>query len=230
MKPGFMYSVVVTPSGWPSKVLGYLCVSTEEQAQSGAGLEAQRTRIQAEAERRDWRIQWVVDDGYSAGSLQRPGIRRALDMLRRGEADALVASKLDRLSRSVLDFARLLETAQEQGWGLILLDLDLDTTKPTGRLVAHVMSAVAEFERQRIAERTREALTAVKARGVRLGRPPTVERQVVERVCAERAQGLTLQAIADGLNADAAPTGHGGRRWWPSTVRAVLASAAAKAA
>jgi DNA invertase Pin-like site-specific DNA recombinase len=104
----------------------------------------------------------------------------------------------------------------------VLLDLDLDTTKPAGKLVAHVMSAVAEFERQRIAERTKEALAAVRARGVKLGRPTVMPPEVVSRIAAERRRGATLTAIAEGLNADAVATAHGGRQWWPSTVSAVL--------
>lgn len=214
---------LATDSGQPLRALGYIRVSTDEQVRSGAGLEAQRSRIESEAERRGWEIEWVVDDGYSAGDLKRPGIADALDRLASGDADALIASKLDRLSRSVLDFASLLERSQGEGWGLVLLDLDLDTTKPAGRLVAHVMAAVAAFERDRIAERTREALAAVKARGVRLGRPPVLSKDVVARIKKERTKGASLQAIADGLNDEGVPTAHGGRRWWPSTVGRVAA-------
>ncbi|MFH1330235.1 MAG: recombinase family protein [Actinomycetota bacterium] len=215
----------MTPSSRPARVLAYLRVSTEEQARSGAGIEAQRVSIEEEASRRSWQVEWVIDDGYGAGDLRRPGIPEALGRLARGEADALVAAKLDRLSRSVLDFANLLQRSEKEHWGLVLLDLDLDTTKPSGRLVAHVMASVAEFERQRIGERTKEALAAVRARGVRLGRPPSVPESVREWVRAEREQGQTFKAIADLLTADGVPTAQGGVRWWPSTVRAVAQSA-----
>jgi DNA invertase Pin-like site-specific DNA recombinase len=198
-------------------------VSTDEQARSGAGLAAQRRKIRDEADRRDWTIEWVIDDGFSARDLHRPALTEGLQRLAAGEARALVAAKLDRLSRSVLDFASLLETAEKQGWGLVLLDLDLDTTKPTGRLVAHVMSAVAEFERQRIAERTREALAAVQARGVKLGRPRQLPDRVASRIRNLHTRGHSLQEIARRLNRDQVPTAHGGRQWWASTVRAVLA-------
>ena len=72
--------------------------------------------------------------GFGAGDLQRPAIADALERLKSGEATVLVAAKLDRLSRSVLDFAKLLERSEKEGWGLVLLDLDLDTTTPAGRL------------------------------------------------------------------------------------------------
>lgn len=134
----------------------------------------------------------------------------------------LVAAKLDRLSRSVVHLGSLLEQAEAEGWGLVLLDFDVDTSRPTGRLVAHVLAAVAGFQRQRIRERTREALAEVKARGVRLGRPRQLSDEVVGRIVSERSTGSTLQAIADGLNDDEVPTAQGGRQWWPSTVGAVL--------
>lgn len=100
---------------------------------------------------------------------------------------------------------------------------DLNTTSPTGRLVAHVVSAVAEFERDRVRERTREALAVARANGAKLGRPPRLGEDVVQRIVSEREAGLTLSAIADRLNLDGVPTAQGGRCWWPSTVRGVLA-------
>lgn len=205
-----------------SVVAGYLRVSTEEQARSGLGLSAQRERIEAEASRQKWQVEWFVDDGWSASDLDRPGIQAALEAVSGGSCSALVAAKLDRLSRSVLDLSSLLRRGEAEGWGLVLLDFDLDTTTPTGKLVAHIVSAVAEFERDRVRERTREALAAARAKGVRLGRPVSLSDVVDERIREERAMGTTLATIADGLNNDGVPTAHGGRQWWPSTVRAVL--------
>src|SRR6476619_4615889 len=87
------------------RVLGYVRVSTSEQASKGAGLEAQRRAILAECQRRGWHLVETIDDaGYSARDLRRPGIQEALRALERGEASALVVAKLDRLSRSMLDF------------------------------------------------------------------------------------------------------------------------------
>ena len=133
-----------------------------------------------------------------------------------------MVAKLDRLSRSVFDLSGLLRRGESEGWGLVLLDFDLDTTTPTGKLVAHVVSAVAEFERDRVRERTREALAVARARGTRLGRPPTLSETVVQRIVNARESGETFARIADDLNSSDVSTAQGGSQWWPSTVRSVL--------
>ncbi len=185
-------------------VLGYLRVSTEEQAASGLGLANQRRAIAQEAQQRHWsNIEFVTDDGYSAKSLARPGISAALARLRRGEAGVLVVSKLDRLSRSLLDFAGLMETAKREGWRLVVLDVAIDTTTASGALMANVMASFAEYERRLISDRTSAALQAKKAQGHRLGRPRVTSQEVIRRVRRQRLDGLSLRAIADGLNEDA---------------------------
>ena len=208
------------------KVIGYLRVSTDEQAVSGLGLGDQRSVIAAEAARRDWAdVEFLSDEGYSAKNLSRPAIASALDMLRKGQASVLVVSKLDRLSRSLLDFATLMDRARHEGWELVVLDLAIDTTVPSGQLMANVMAAFAEYERQLIGARTSAALQQLKAQGKRLGRPRTLPVEVTARVLAARDEGQTLAAIADALNNDGVATARGGARWYPSTVRAVLVSA-----
>lgn len=207
-------------------VIGYVRVSTEEQGHSGAGIEAQRRAILSECERRGWRLGDVVEDvGYSAKDLRRPGIQAALEALSGHQADALVVAKLDRLSRSMLDFTAVMATAQKQGWALVALDCAVDTTTPAGEAMANVLATFAQFERRLIGQRTKDALAAKRAAGVRLGRPRQVPDDVVDRIGAERAAGGSLRGIARGLNADGVPTAHGGARWHASTVRAVLASA-----
>ena len=201
-------------------------MSTEEQRGSGAGLAAQRAAILAECQRRGWHLVDVIEDaGYSAKDLKRPGVRIALDMLQSGGADALVVAKLDRLSRSMLDFAGIMAAAQKQGWGLIALDCAVDTTTPAGEAMANVLATFAQFERRLISQRTKDALAAKRAQGVRLGRPRQLPQRVVNRILREREQGRTLASIAEGLNRDGVPTAQGGLRWYASTVRAVLRSA-----
>ena len=209
-----------------STVIGYLRVSTEEQAVSGLGLGDQRAAIGAEAARRGWAdLEFVSDEGYSAKNLSRPGIGVALEMLRKGQASVLVVSKLDRLSRSLLDFATLMDRARREGWELVVLDLAIDTTVPSGQLMANVMAAFAEYERQLIGARTSAALQQLKAQGKRLGRPRTLAEGVTARIVDMRAQGHTLAAIAAVLNDERVPTARGGACWYPSTVKAVLVSA-----
>ena len=206
------------------KVIGYLRVSTDEQARSGLGLDAQREAIQSEADRRGWEVEWVADDGYSAKDLKRPGIRRALDLLEDGGPDVLVVAKLDRLSRSLFDFASLMERARREGWALVALDLGVDTTTPSGEMMASVMAAFAQYERRLIGQRTRDALAAKKRQGARLGRPVETPDKVVRRVVREREEGRTLVTIADGLNRSGIPTPRNGKRWYPASVARVLRS------
>jgi DNA invertase Pin-like site-specific DNA recombinase len=215
------------PSDQPIRAIGYGRVSTDEQAESGAGLDAQRAAIEAETTRREWElVAYIEDRGYSAKSLDRPGIQSVLDHLRDHKADVLLVSKLDRLSRSMLDFADLLERrSKEEGWSIVALDLGVDTSTPTGEAMANMTATFSRLERRLISQRTKDALAVKRRQGTRLGRPERVSGVVVTRIQAERDRGISLAAIASGLNADAIPTSQGGAMWHPSTVRAVLLSA-----
>lgn len=133
-----------------------------------------------------------------------------------------MAVRLDRISRSVADFATTLDRSAKKGWGLVLLRPDLDTTSAAGRFTAHVLASASEYERALISVRTRDALAQRKAEGARLGRPRNMPPEVVARISRERAGGQSLRAIADGLNGDGVPTAQGGRQWHASTVRAAL--------
>jgi DNA invertase Pin-like site-specific DNA recombinase len=183
-------------------------------------LEAQRAVIAAEAERRGWTVRWVEDAGVSGKSLRRDGITEALRILKRREASALVVAKLDRLSRSLADFAQLMAAAQRQGWAVVAIDVGVDMTTPVGELVAGVMASVAQWERRMIAQRTREAVAQQRGKVARLA--PT---DVHARIVALAADGMNAAAIARLLDADGVPTPNGGRRWYPSTVRRMIASA-----
>lgn len=208
-------------------MVGYARVSTDEQAANGAGMAAQHEEIAREAARRGWRVIAIHDDGGASGRTLdgRPGLAAALRAVATGEADALVVLKLDRLSRSLIDFARLLERARREGWAVIAFDLGVDTTTPAGELVANVMASVAQWERRVIGERTRSALAVRRDQGVRLGRPPSVPDAVRRRIISARAEGRTLRSIADELNTERVPTGQGARRWHPETVRAIALAA-----
>lgn len=201
------------------RALGYIRVSTSEQSESGAGLAAQREAIRAEAERRGWELEVIEDAGFSAASLKRPGIQSALERLRHGAAGALLVAKLDRLSRSMLDFTALMADAQRQGWAIVALDCAVDTTTPAGEAMANVLATFAQFERRLIGQRTKDAMAAKKAEGVVFGRPRSVSDEVLERIRGERSAGRTFRAIADSLNAEGVPTAQGGAQWWPATVR-----------
>lgn len=200
----------------------YLRVSTADQAESGAGLAAQRAAIEREAAYRGWsEVEWYVDGGESGKDLDRPEMERLLRDVRRG--DVLVAAKVDRISRSLVDFASLVEQSQRRGWAIITLDLGLDLSTPQGEFVASILAAFARMERRLIGERTRDAMQAKKAAGQRFGRASLVPVDVQVRIEVERVEGRTLAAIARSLNDDEVPTVYGGR-WWPSSVQSVLRS------
>jgi DNA invertase Pin-like site-specific DNA recombinase len=205
--------------------IGYTRCSTLEQGRSGLGLDAQRAAIETECSRRSWTLETVLTDVASGKTTRRrPELAKALQMLERGEADIFVVSKLDRLARSLIDLAKILEVSKRQGWQLVVLDIGLDPATATGELTAHILGAVAQHERRLIADRTRAALRAKRAQGVRLGGPILLPQHVRDRVREERDAGRTLQGIADSLNTDGVATAKGGSRWYPSTVSAVLAS------
>lgn len=204
------------------KVIGYLRVSTDEQARSGLGLEAQRAAITAQATAHGWDVEWAVDDGASARSLDRPRLQAALETLAARRADALVVAKLDRLSRSMHDFSGLLDTAARHRWAVVALDMGIDTSNMTGRLVAHVLMAVAEWEREAIAARTSDAIQARLARGEDWGRRSETPAEVEDRICVLRAEGATYAAIADALTSEGVPTPRGGERWHPATISRIL--------
>lgn len=204
--------------------LAYVRVSTNEQAEHGASLDAQRTALTAEAERRGWDVEVVADEGLSAKTLNRPGLVAALARLDRKEADYLMSVRLDRVSRSVSDFAGLLDRAGRKGWGLVLQSPNIDTSDPAGRFTVNVLASAAQYERELIGARTKEGMAQRKAEGVVLGRPRTMAPEVVARIKAERATGQSLRGIAEGLNADGIPTAQGGAKWHASTVKAAADS------
>lgn len=218
-----------TPSSQPL-ALAYVRVSTAEQATEGASLDAQEAALVEAAERKGFRVEVIREEGKSGKSLNgRPELRAALDRLDRGEAAALYAQRLDRLSRSVADFAHLLDRAKRKGWTVAVLDADVDTSTPSGEFLVNVLASAAQYERRIIGARTRDALAQRKREGVRLGRPSTLSREVVARVVALRSEGHSLRVIADTLNSEEVPTAHGGSQWHASTVRKVLAGQDAQA-
>ena len=205
-----------------SVVYGYSRVSTNDQADGGHGLDAQRARIDREAAARGWEVEHVIDPGWSGSNLDRPGVT---DLLARvGRDDVVVVARLDRLSRSLADFAGLMEDSKRRGWSLVALDLGVDTTTPTGRLVASVMASVAEWERSIIGERTRAAMAAARVKGRLPGRRSAVPPDVQARLLAEREAGATMREIAASLNGDGLVTVTG-VPWSHSSVYGALRSA-----
>jgi DNA invertase Pin-like site-specific DNA recombinase len=209
-------------------ICGYVRCSTEEQNTSGLGLAAQRRALEDEASRKGWELSIVEEVASGASIAKRPALGRVLEACRRGEAAGVVVVRVDRLSRSLADFAGLLDDARAHGYSVTALDLGVDLGSPSGELMAGVLATFAQYERRLISERTRAALAEARARGTRLGRPPGTGRpwtgdELAGRIRQMRHQdGLTLQAICDRLNAEGVATARGGARWRPSSLQAVL--------
>ncbi len=207
------------------QAIGYCRVSTDEQGDSGLGLASQKSTIQLEVERRGWEFVTMYGDVASGKSMKgRKDFGRALQVLASGEADVLVVAKLDRLSRSVSDFAAVLAQSQREGWALNICDLGVDTTTPSGKMVAQVMMVLAEWEREMIGDRTKKALEAARARGTQLGRRKNVNAETLRLIRVLRESGTSYQGIADALTREGVQTAQGGK-WHGATVRKLLQSA-----
>lgn len=202
------------PSG--NKVIAYIRVSTERQVDEGHSLEAQRAKLEAYATAFGLEIVGVeMDAGISAATLERPGLQRALAALRSGAADVLLVTRLDRLTRSVKDFAHLVESYFKVGGSrLMSVNENIDTTTPTGRLILNVLMTVSEWEREAAAERTTAVMQHLKASGKFTGGLPPygffVDEEGALQVDAEetvklgqartlRERGASLRTIAQTL-------------------------------
>jgi DNA invertase Pin-like site-specific DNA recombinase len=212
----------------PRRAVGYVRVSSAAQGRSGLGLEAQRQAITLTAAARGWTLEHIAEDVLSAEySDNRPQFVQVLADLNAGRYDALIGAKLDRLTRSTRDTLDLLDDAEANGWVVVSASEGwMDTSSASGNLTTVIFAAFAESERLRIGERTKEGLAVARQRGKRLGAPPELPTEVVERVVAEQASGRSLAAIAAGLAADGVPTARGGT-WTKGTVARVLGRVAA---
>ena len=202
-----------------TRTVAYVRVSTDKQADKGCSLEAQRAKVEAYASLYDLElVDVVVDAGVSAKTLDRPGLARALGMLKAGKADALLVVKLDRLTRSVVDLGALVDTYFAAGkWALLSVGEQIDTRSAAGRLVLNVLASVSQWEREAIGERTSAAMQhkanqgeytggqapygyRLGADGIHLEGAPA-EQAVLEEVRTLRAAGLSLRAVVRQLDA-----------------------------
>lgn len=227
------------------KLIGYARISKKNE--HGVSLEAQESKIRAQCVVDEAELvgQLEVDDGASGKSIKRPALQRALERLERGEADGLIVAKLDRLTRSVYDLGPLLARSQARPaklggpWQLLSVSEKFDTATPSGRFIMNMLAAMAQWERETIAARTKDALAHLKTKGVKIGRAGlgtkvlekrdahgrrvrTVdheENRLVARIIALRQPEarMSYEAIADMLNEEGVPTKQGGR-WGAQTI------------
>jgi site-specific DNA recombinase len=217
-----------------TRAVAYVRVSTTKQADEGVSLEAQEAKLRAYAQLYDLSIvDVIVDAGVSAKTLDRPGLARALDMLRKGEADALLVVKLDRLTRSVRDLGELIETHFAPGKAALLsVSENIDTRSAGGRLVLNVLASVSQWEREAIGERTSAAMQHMRSQGEYTGGqapygynlvagellPVPSEQVVIAEARELRAGGMSLRAVAAEL---------AGRGWLSRTGKPFVPAAVA---
>ncbi|MHB8419122.1 MAG: recombinase family protein [Myxococcales bacterium] len=225
----------------PTRTVAYLRVSTDKQADKGVSLEAQREKVEAYAKLYDLAlVEVIVDAGQSAKSLDRPGLQKALGMLRAKQADALLVVKLDRLTRSVRDLGDLLERHFAPGKSdLLAVDMQIDTRTPGGRMMLNILASVSQWEREVIGERTSTAMQHKRSRGeftggtapygFRLGEdgehlaPVEEEQATIIEARRLHASGLTLREVAAGLE-ERGSRARTGRPFAPMQIRRMLAT------
>jgi DNA invertase Pin-like site-specific DNA recombinase len=219
------------------KVIGNIRVSTEEQAKDGKSLDAQRAKLTAYAALYDLElVDITVDAGVSAKSLDRDGLQTALGMLKKGEVQGLLIAKLDRLSRNVGDWQFLIDNyfGEKPGKTLFSVADSIDTRTAAGRMVLNILISVSQWEREVIAERTRDTLQYKIKQGERCGKvrygfdldndgihlvANGAEQKVIGLMKQMRAEGASYGFIANELDVNGIPTKDGGK-WAAMTVRA----------
>lgn len=172
-------------------IYGYIRVSTEDQEN---GPQVQRNRIGAACTVDAW-----FEDHVSGKNMKRPALQDLLSRIKRG--DTLMVTKVDRLSRSVLDFATLMADAAKDGWSINVLELGIDMASPMGSAMVQMMAIFAELERKLISQRVKDAMAIVKANGPgpgkkEIGAPRQYADDVVARIRELRDRGLSLRAIS----------------------------------
>ena len=214
-------------------VIGYCRVSTTEQGDSGAGLDAQESAIRAECDRRGWNLTALHREVASGKTTaKRPLLAQSLAALESpGGPRAVVVTKLDRLSRSIIDAPQLLERAHARGWDIVILDMDVDTSTAMGKAWFGMAAVFAQMYRDQISENTRAGLAAKRAQGVILGRPRANDPRAREKrpeqaermdaalrlISTLRAEGLSHERIAARLN-DQGIRGPQGGGWFKQSV------------
>ncbi|MAY85943.1 MAG: DNA invertase [Pseudooceanicola sp.] len=163
-------------------IIGYARVSTDDQS-----LDSQTDALSAAGAEK------VFADKISGSRRARPDLDRMLEQLRDG--DVVTVTKYDRLARSLKDLLEIVEAIRERGAGFRSLAEDIDTTTPAGRLVFHVFASIAQFERERISERTREGLASARKRGRVGGRPPALS--AIQKKEVRRMRDEERRAIAE---------------------------------
>lgn len=223
-----------------TKAVGYLRVSTEEQAQTGFGLDAQEEAVRKFADAVGLDLLEVIADGGISGTTRpadRPGFGQVLALAERRAVSVVLVKRFDRIARNIaLAVTASNDLDKTHGVTIRSVTEGIDTGSPAGKMIFGLLAAMAEGERDAIVDRTKGGrMQKAGQGGFAGGRAPygyrtdgrgglvvdEAKRAVVLRIFNENGAGRTLQAIANGLNADGIPSATG-RRWHPSTVSYLL--------
>ncbi|MBK8754649.1 MAG: recombinase family protein [Candidatus Competibacteraceae bacterium] len=195
-----------------TKAIAYLRVSTEKQSDLGVSIEAQQQKVEAYASLYDLDlVEIIVDAAQSAKTLERPGLQKALALLKTGSAEALLVVKLDRLTRSVVDLGKLIEAYFAGAkYALLSVSEQIDTRSANGRMVLNILATVSQWEREIIAERTSTAMKYKQSQGEYIGGhapygfklvdgvqvEDEFEQSVIQQAKRLRESGLSLSGVA----------------------------------
>jgi DNA invertase Pin-like site-specific DNA recombinase len=199
-------------------MVGYVTVGAEQRERARQDTRSQVDTIEAECERLGLALLEVVRDREPkrGHALERPGLGYALKLIGAGDAKGIAVAELSRLGHSLPELGRVLEWILLSDVRLIAASPSLDTTDEVGRLTVRTVIDVSHWEHRRLVERTRTGILAARRRGPRgVAENPALR----ERIVRMRDEGMTLQAIADRLNAEGVPTVRGGAKWRPSSVQ-----------
>jgi len=216
------------------QAIGYVRVSTDQQADEGVSLEAQKSKIAAWCELNDYELVGVYEDAGISGKniTKRPGLNEALNLVKPDMA--LVVHSLSRLARSTKDCIDIAEELKANNCDLVSLTEKIDTSSAMGEFFFTLIAALGQMERKLIGERTKAALAHKKANGEKYAPIPfgykeiegkleavKKETELVAEIVSKRAAGATLRSIADWLN-DEGVIGKQGGKWHASSVSYVL--------
>ena len=236
------------------RLVGYVRVSTDEQATHGVSMEAQRERLRAHAKAHGYELVAIEADNGMSGKvppMKRAGLTRAMALVTEGAADGVVFLKLDRLSRSVRDILRMAEDARRRGWDLVSVSENIDTSTAAGKMILTVLAALAEMEAAQVGERTRMGMQQVAREGRARSRflpfgyrvagalkvttskandrgllvEHAEEMKALTRITEMRAQGLGAHRIAGAFNAAGEVNPRSRKPWTTSSVAAILRTA-----
>ena len=180
-----------------TRAIIYARVSTEKQAEKGHSIPAQVEKCQLYCEAREWDIVAIFEETKSGAKMDnRPKLSAAMKMIKDKKADVIVIWKLDRLSRSLKDFIRIIDSL---GPHIVSITESIDMTTPAGRLAVNMLMSFAQYERENIAEKTKLGMERAKKEGKKIGRDRQISIELIREVKRLRIRGFTYKEIADKL-------------------------------